>query len=57
MTILHAVSQSEAQTEALGYQFGQTLTGGEFIAMYGALGAGKTAFVRGMAACIAPGAA
>ena len=49
MTILHAVSQSEAQTEALGYQFGQTLTGGEFIAMYGALGAGKTAFVRGMA--------
>ena len=55
MTILHAISQSEAQTEALGYQFGLTLTGGEFIAMYGALGAGKTAFVRGMAACIAPG--
>ena len=39
----------EADTEKIGEEFAQTLKGGEVIAMYGDLGAGKTAFVRGMA--------
>jgi tRNA threonylcarbamoyladenosine biosynthesis protein TsaE len=43
------ISHSEAETEKLGEQFAKTLTGGTVVAMYGDLGAGKTAFVRGMA--------
>ncbi len=42
-------SSSEAETEALGARLAQTLPGGSVVAMYGDLGAGKTAFVRGMA--------
>ena len=42
-------SKSESDTEAIGEQFAASLHGGEVIAMYGELGAGKTAFVRGMA--------
>ena len=42
-------SQSEADTEALGCRLAQTLPNGAVVAMYGDLGAGKTAFVRGMA--------
>ena len=43
------MSHSEAETEALGARFAKKLPGGAVIAMYGDLGAGKTAFVRGMA--------
>ena len=43
------LSHSEAETEALGARFAEKLPGGAVIAMYGDLGAGKTAFVRGMA--------
>ena len=43
------ISNSAAETEAIGAEFAKTLTGGAVIAMYGDLGAGKTAFVRGMA--------
>ena len=42
-------SGSEAQTEAIGAQLAQTLAPGTVIAFTGDLGAGKTAFVRGMA--------
>ena len=42
-------SKSESETEAIGEAFARTLRGGEVVAMYGELGAGKTAFVRGMA--------
>lgn len=42
-------SSSEAETEALGADFARSLNRGAVIAMYGDLGAGKTAFVRGMA--------
>ena len=37
------------QTEALGAQLAQRLAPGDAVAFFGDLGAGKTAFVRGMA--------
>ena len=43
------ISRSEEQTEAIGEQFAKNLADGSVVAMYGDLGAGKTAFVRGMA--------
>lgn len=43
------ISRSEAETEAIGEKLAQSVTGGTVVAMYGDLGAGKTAFVRGMA--------
>ena len=43
------ISCSEAQTEAIGERFAKNLADGTVVAMYGDLGAGKTAFVRGMA--------
>ena len=43
------ISNSERETENIGAQFAVRLPGGTVVAMYGDLGAGKTAFVRGMA--------
>ena len=43
------ISRSEAETEAIGEKFAENLASGTVVAMYGDLGAGKTAFVRGMA--------
>ena len=43
------VSHSEAETEELGCRLARGLSDGAVVAMYGDLGAGKTAFVRGMA--------
>lgn len=40
---------SEQETEALGERLAQTLAGGELLGFGGGLGAGKTAFCRGMA--------
>ncbi len=42
------------QTEALGRTLASHLAPGSFIAMYGDLGAGKTAFTRGLASVLAP---
>lgn len=47
MAVYH--SKSESETEAIGAAFARDLPGGTVVAMYGDLGAGKTAFVRGMA--------
>ena len=43
------ISKSEKDTEALGARLSAGLPGGSVVAMYCDLGAGKTAFVRGMA--------
>jgi tRNA threonylcarbamoyladenosine biosynthesis protein TsaE len=43
--ILHG----ESATLAAGEELGRTLQPGDFVALYGGLGAGKTSFVRGLA--------
>lgn len=51
---------SVEETENVGFQLGKYIfengISSLFIAMYGDLGAGKTAFVRGLASCLAPSA-
>ena len=42
-------TKSEAETEAAGAAFARDLPQGAVVALFGGLGAGKTAFVRGMA--------
>ena len=49
MTERVAVTRSAAETEALGAEMGRVARGGEVILLTGELGAGKTAFVRGLA--------
>lgn len=43
------ITNSPEETEAIGQALGQTLRGGEIVAYTGDLGAGKTAFTRGLA--------
>ena len=43
------ITRSAQETEALGKRLGQRLRGDEMIALFGGLGMGKTAFVRGLA--------
>lgn len=42
-------SYSPEETEKIAYEFSQRLNAGDVVCMYGELGAGKTAFVRGIA--------
>ncbi len=42
-------TQSPAETMQRAKEFAQTLRPGDVVALYGGLGAGKTAFVRGLA--------
>lgn len=42
-------TNSAEETERLGQRLGETLRGGEVVAYLGELGAGKTAFTRGLA--------
>jgi len=42
------ISNSAEQTQSIAAEFAKTLRGGECIALYGDLGAGKTQFVRGL---------
>jgi tRNA threonylcarbamoyladenosine biosynthesis protein TsaE len=43
------ITSSEEETSAAGERLGETLRGGDVVLLYGDLGAGKTAFVRGLA--------
>ena len=45
----HHTTDSESGTEAIAQQLGRTFSGGEVVLLFGELGAGKTAFVRGLA--------
>ena len=42
-------THSEDETTAVGRELGATLSAGDILLLYGDLGAGKTAFVRGLA--------
>ena len=42
------ITHSETETEELGARLGAVLTGAEVVALFGDLGAGKTAFTRGL---------
>ena len=47
--INEAVTKSEKETEDFAKRFAKDLKSGDFVALYGELGSGKTAFVRGLA--------
>ena len=51
------VTEDERGTEALGEQLAATLRAGDVVLLSGPLGAGKTAFVRGLARGLGLGAA
>ena len=53
----HSPEETEAVGAALGRMMEARRTAPAFIAMYGDLGVGKTAFVRGLASVLAPGRA
>jgi tRNA threonylcarbamoyladenosine biosynthesis protein TsaE len=44
------ISEAEQETEAVGAALAELLRPGDWVLLFGSLGAGKTAFVRGMAA-------
>ena len=46
--MFNVVTKSAAETEALGQRIASVLKGREEIALFGDLGAGKTAFTRGV---------
>lgn len=54
--LLKIKTSSVEETEKVGFEFAKGLAGGDCIAMKGDLGAGKTAFVRGMAKLLCPDA-
>ncbi len=55
MSINKYVSNSVEETELIARDFAKKLKNGDFVAMYGDLGAGKTAFTRGLGAVLCPG--
>lgn len=59
--IITVYTTSAAETEQCGAELATTLLGDatlpRFVALFGDLGVGKTAFVRGFASIVAPGAA
>jgi tRNA threonylcarbamoyladenosine biosynthesis protein TsaE len=55
--VLSVITRSEDETVALGRRLGGVAQAGDFIALSGELGTGKTRFVRGVAAGLAVGPA
>lgn len=49
MTVLEVVTRSALETSALGRRLGELLEAGDFIALTGDLGTGKTEFAKGVA--------
>ncbi len=49
------ITHSPEETEAVAKELASKLKNGDFVAMYGDLGAGKTAFTRGLGAVLCPG--
>jgi tRNA threonylcarbamoyladenosine biosynthesis protein TsaE len=47
--VIERVTSSEAETTAVGRELGRTLQAGATVLLHGPLGAGKTAFARGIA--------
>lgn len=47
--MIDALTTSEEETAAAGEQLARSLAPGDIVLLYGQLGAGKTAFVRGLA--------
>ncbi len=48
------ISRCEEDTEKIGAELAQELRAGDFVAFFGDLGSGKTAFVRGAASVLCP---
>lgn len=48
------ISRCEEDTERIGAEFAKSLSAGDFVAFFGDLGSGKTAFVRGVASVLCP---
>ena len=46
---MQVVTETAAETEALGEKMGSLLQGGEILALFGPMGMGKTTFTRGVA--------
>lgn len=47
--MIKTITKSSQETFGLGLKFGQSLKGGEILALQGNLGAGKTCFLQGLA--------
>jgi len=47
--MVEVISNNAMQTEQAGYNLGKSLKSGDFIALFGEMGAGKTTFIRGVA--------
>ncbi len=52
LAVKEYISNSSKETEQIAYEFAKTLRSGDVVAFVGGLGAGKTAFVRGVGAAL-----
>lgn len=54
MSRIEIYTSTVSETESIGAKFAKALGEQRFVAFYGTLGAGKTAFIRGMAHALCP---